>query len=59
MEHIKERIAHFRDFKEELVRYDMICNKIQTSISLWQEDMETVIEKNQNHFQVKITIIIG
>ena len=27
---------------------EMACNKIQTSISLWNEDLETVIENNEN-----------
>ena len=27
---------------------EIICNNIQTSISLWKEDLETVIENNQN-----------
>ena len=32
MEHIKERIADFRDFKEEVQMNEMICNKIYTRI---------------------------
>ena len=47
MEHIKERIADFRAFKEEVGMNKIICNKIQTSISLWKEYLETVIENNE------------
>ena len=49
IEHIKERIADFGDFKEEVGRNEMICNKIHTSISLWKEDLETVIENNEKN----------
>ena len=31
----------------------MTCNNIQTSISLWKEDLETVIQKNKQMVQVK------
>ena len=44
MENIKERIADFRDFKEEAGMKKIFCNKIQTIIPLWKEDLETVIE---------------
>ena len=47
MEHIKERIADFRDFKEEVGMKKITCNNIQTSISLWKEYLETVIEINE------------
>ena len=33
----------------------MICDKIQTSTSLWYWDLDTVIKKNGNIFQVKIS----
>ena len=46
MEHIKERIDDFGAFKEEAVMNKIICKHIQTSISLWNEDLETVIENN-------------
>ena len=46
MEHIKERIADFGSFKEEVGMNKIICNNIQTSISLWKEDLETLIENN-------------
>ena len=46
MEHIKERIADFRDFKEEARRIKITCNTIQTSISLWKEYLETMIDNN-------------
>ena len=52
-EHIKEGIAYFKAFKEELGRIKMICNKIQTSISLLKEDLETVTENNDKKVQVK------
>ena len=39
IERIKERIADFGAIKEEVVMSEMICNKIQTSISLWNEDL--------------------
>ena len=50
-EHIKESIAHFRAFKDEVGRTEMICNKIQTSISLWKEDLEAMIENNDFLFK--------
>ena len=43
MEHIKERIADFGDFKEEVRMNKITCNTIQTSISLWREYLETLI----------------
>ena len=46
MEHIKERIADFGYFKEEAGMSEIIRNKIQTSISLWKEYLETMIENN-------------
>ena len=36
MEHIKEIIADFGAFKEEVVMNEIICNKIQTIILLWK-----------------------
>ena len=47
MEYIKERIYDFGAFKEEVGTNKIICSKIQTSISLWKEDLETVIENNE------------
>ena len=47
IEHIKERVSDFGSFKEEVGMNKIICNKIQTSISLWNEDLETVIENNE------------
>ena len=47
-EHIKESISNFGDFKEEVGMNEIICNKIQTSISLWKEVLETVMENNEN-----------
>ena len=46
MEHIKERIAYFGAFKEEVRMNEITCNTIQTSISLWNYYLETVIENN-------------
>ena len=42
MEHIKERIADFRAFKEEARGIEITCNTIQKSISLWKEYLETI-----------------
>ena len=36
MEHIKERIADFGPFKEEVEINEIIFNNIQKSISLWK-----------------------
>ena len=47
MEHIKERISDFGAFKEEARMIKITCNNIQTSISLWKEYLETVIENNE------------
>ena len=47
MEHIKERIAHFGAFKEEARGIEITCNTIQTSISLCNEYLETMIENNE------------
>ena len=59
MKHIKERIADFGAFKEEAGMKKIICNKIQTGISLWKEDLETVIENNENLYSSEQTLIIG
>ena len=48
MEHIKERIANFGAFKEEVRINEITCNKIQTIISLWIVYFETVIENNES-----------
>ena len=45
MEHIHEKIAHFGAFKEEAKEIEITCNTIQTSISLWKEYLDTMIEK--------------
>ena len=45
-EHIKESIADFGAFKEEVGMNEMICNNIQISILLWKEYLETVIKNN-------------
>ena len=47
MEHIKERIADLGAFKEEVRMNKITCNKIQKSISLWKDYLETVIENNE------------
>ena len=47
-EHIKDKIADFEAFKKELGMNKMICNRIQTSISLCRENLESVIENNEN-----------
>ena len=48
MDHVKEKMADFGAFKEEVGINKIICNKIQTGISLWKEDFETVIENNES-----------
>ena len=50
MEHIKDRMADFVAFKEELVIQEMIYNKIQTIVSFWKEDLETVVENNEKKY---------
>ena len=40
MEHIKERIADFRAFKEKVGMNERIYNKVQTSILSWNEIQE-------------------
>ena len=47
MEHIKERIADFWDFKEDVRMNEITCNNIQTIISLCKEYFETVIKNNE------------
>ena len=47
MERIKERIADFGAFKEEVGMNEIICNNIQKSTSFWKEYLETVIENNE------------
>ena len=47
MEHIKERIADFRDFKEEARGIEITFNTIQKIISLWKEYLETMIENKE------------
>ena len=47
MEHIKERIADLGASKEEAKGIEITCNTIQTSISLWKEYLETMIENNE------------
>ena len=53
MEDIKQRIVDFTTFKAEVARNEVVCNKIQTSIQLWKEDLETVLEKNEMFFKWK------
>ena len=48
IEHIKERTADFRAFKEEVRMNEITCNTIQTSISLWKKCLNTVIENNES-----------
>ena len=43
MEHIKERIADLRAFKEEARRIEITYNTIQTSVLLWKEYLKTAI----------------
>ena len=48
MEHIMERIAGFGYFKEGARMIKITRNTIQTSISLWKEYLETMIEDNES-----------
>ena len=47
MEHINERIADFGAFNEEAKGIEITCNTIQTSISIWKEYLEIMIENNE------------
>ena len=47
IENIKERKVNSTVFKEEFGENEIICNKIQTSISLWKEHLEKFIENNK------------
>ena len=47
MEHIKEKRADFGAFKDAARGIEITCYTIQTSISLWKESLETVIENNK------------
>ena len=47
MEHIKEIIANFGYFKDEAKGIKITCNTIQTSILLWKEYFENMIENNE------------
>ena len=47
MEHIKERIADFGAVKDEAKGIEITCNTIQSSILLWKDYLETMIENNQ------------
>ena len=47
MEHILERKADFEAFKDEEKLIERTCNTIQSSISLWKEYLENIMEKNQ------------
>ena len=46
MEYILERKADFEDFKNEAKLIERTCNTIQSSILLWKEYLETMMEKN-------------
>ena len=59
IEHIKERIAYFRYFKEYIGMNEMICNKIQKIVSLWNQYLETVIENIETLCSSEKTLIIG
>ena len=47
MEHIKEKIANFGAFKNKAKGIERICNIIQSSILLWKDNLETMMENNQ------------
>ena len=47
MEHILERKADFESFKNGAQVIERTCNTIQSSIYLWKEYLEDIIENNQ------------
>ena len=47
MENIKEIITDFGAFKNKAKGIEITFNIIQSSISLWKDYLETMIEKNQ------------
>ena len=47
MEHILERKADFEAFKNEAQLIEKTCNTIKSSILLWKEYLETMMENNQ------------
>ena len=47
MEHILERKADFEAFKNGAQLIEKTCNTIKSSISLWKEYLETMMENNQ------------
>ena len=47
MEHILDRKADFEAFKNEAQLIEKTCNPIQSSILLWKEYLENMIENNQ------------
>ena len=47
MEHSLERKADFEAIKNEAQLILKTCNTIQSSISLWKEYLETMMENNQ------------
>ena len=46
IEHIEERISDFF-FKEEFGKNITVCDVIHNIISLWMDELETVIENNE------------
>ena len=47
MKHNLERKADFGAFKNEAQLIERTCKTIQSSISLWKQYLETMMEKNQ------------
>ena len=47
MKHILERKSDFEAFKNGAQLIEKTCNTIQSSISLWKEYLETMMENNQ------------
>ena len=47
MEHILERKDNFESFKNGAQVIERTCNTIQSSISLWKEYLETMMENSQ------------
>ena len=53
MEHILERKAGFESFKNGAQVIERTCNTIQSSISLWKEYLEDIIENNQWSYEIE------
>ena len=50
MEHIKERIADFTSFKEEVEINEIICNKIQRIWKLWYKITNKIVQVKNSYY---------